>query len=136
MTAEIPLAPSAIPACLQNAGVTGAGGAGFPSYIKWEDLEDVDHLLINHQESEPNFYADKWLARERASAIGGFLNALTDRLFDTVIVGTKQKYRDAWVKPLEDVTEASICHPDALPVDVASESGVVVAYTPDVYPYS
>jgi Na+-translocating ferredoxin:NAD+ oxidoreductase RnfC subunit len=44
---------------IRNAGVSGAGGAGFPSHAKWDRLDEVDHLLVNHQESEPNYYLDK-----------------------------------------------------------------------------
>ena len=39
---------------LQEAGLSGAGGGGFPTYARWASIEEVDHLLVNHQESEPN----------------------------------------------------------------------------------
>lgn len=125
-----------IPRRIQAAGVAGAGGAGFPSYVKWLNLEDVDYLLVNHQESEPNFYADKWLGREHAEDLAAFVAALTDELFDCVIVGTKEKYRDDWLGPLESTLDATFHGPDDLPLDAEARSGAVVAATPDVYTYS
>ena len=120
---------------LRNAGIAGAGGAGFPAHAKWERLDEVDYLLVNHQESEPNYYIDKWLGRERADELGWLFDALLDRAFDAIIVGAKAKDRDRWMKPLEAVTDATVYEPSDLPLDPGSESGVVFAYTEDQYEY-
>lgn len=121
---------------LQNAGVAGAGGAGFPSYVKWSALEDVNCLMMNHQESEPLYYADKWLAREHAEEFGEFLHLLLNEIFDLVVVGTKEKYRSRWTDRLEASTDATIYEPADLPFDTETASGTVFVYTPDVYTYS
>lgn len=121
---------------IREAGVAGAGGAGFPSHVKWSSLDDVQYLLVNHQESEPNFYADKWLGREQANELASFITTLTKGLFDCVVLGTKEKYRDNWLGSLTDALNATVYGPDDLPLDVTSESGAVVAATPNVYTYS
>lgn len=55
---------------LQNAGITGAGGAGFPSYAKLK--EGIDTLLINGAECEPLLYTDYTiLKKERDVLISG-----------------------------------------------------------------
>lgn len=125
-----------LPSLVRAAGVAGAGGAGFPSYVKWQALDEVSCLMINHQESEPNYYADKWLAREHATAFAGFLDALLSSALDLVVVGTKAKYRGTWTDEFEAATDATVYGPEDLPVPVEEESGVVFVYTPDVYTYS
>ncbi|WP_306056629.1 NADH dehydrogenase subunit [Natronococcus wangiae] len=119
---------------LRNAGVAGAGGAGFPSYAKWEHLESVDSLLVNHQESEPNYYIDKWLGRKRTDELAALFDGLLDHAFDRIVIGAKRTDREEWVVDLERATDATIYEPDELPID-ESERGVVVAYTEDKYEY-
>ena len=41
---------------MKNAGIVGAGGAGFPSYAKL--AEGADTLVINGAECEPLLYTD------------------------------------------------------------------------------
>lgn len=120
---------------LRNAGVSGAGGAGMPSYAKWDRLDEVDHLLVNHQESEPNYYIDKWLGRERADEFATLFDALLGRAFETVVVGAKAKDRNEWMREFERATDATVYLPDQLPIDSDEESGVVFVYTDDKYEY-
>ncbi|WP_181685929.1 NADH dehydrogenase subunit [Halorhabdus salina] len=120
---------------IQRAGVAGAGGAGFPAYAKWERLEDVDAVLINHQESEPNFLKDRWIGREHTELLASFCDALLDAVLDTVVIGTKEHYRGVWVGALEEATDATVVKPDELPVDVDDREGVIVACTGDRYEY-
>ncbi|MBW3582964.1 MAG: hypothetical protein KY455_07695 [Euryarchaeota archaeon] len=49
---------------IQEAGVVGAGGAGFPAYVKYQD--PVQLLVANGCESEPGYYCDKLLLRDEA----------------------------------------------------------------------
>lgn len=127
--------PDEIASTVCNAGISGAGGAGFPSYVKWEALDDVQYLMVNHQESEPNFYGDKWLLQDRAEEFATFLETLTAELFDAVVIGAKAKNRDEWMREFEAATDATVYSPDELPVDADEESGVVVAYTDDKFQY-
>lgn len=119
---------------LRNAGVAGAGGAGFPTYAKWERLTEVDSLLVNHQESEPNYYLDKWLGHDRAEELATLFEGLLDRAFDRIVVAAKETDRRPWLEPLEAATDAAVYEPADLPV-AEDESGVVVAYTDDRYEY-
>lgn len=92
---QLEIDPLEIPGVLRESGVAGAGGAGFPSAVKWEQLDNVHSLLINHQESEPGYYSDKWLVREHASEFAAFLDGLLDAgAFERIVVGTKAKYRE------------------------------------------
>ncbi len=52
---------------LQNAGIVGAGGAGFPSYMKLADGADL--LCINCAECEPLMYTDYMLMQEEMAKI-------------------------------------------------------------------
>ncbi len=118
---------------LRRAGLSGAGGGGFPTYAKWESLDDVEHLLVNHQESEPNCYVDKWIGREHTAELADTFDALLAAHLDSVVIGAKLTDRDPWVRPLEDATGATVYLPDDLPIDPGTTSGVVVAYTDSAY---
>jgi len=132
----VDVAPTEIARTLQSAGVAGAGGAGFPSYVKWEDLDGVNYLLVNHHESEPNCYGDKWIGQEHAAEFSALFEALLETVFDVIVVGTKNKYRGVWTDDLETATDATTYGPDELPRQIDDESGVVTAYTADKYGYS
>ena len=47
---------------MRQAGIIGAGGAGFPTYIKYKDPQP--HLMVNATESEPGYQADKVMHKE------------------------------------------------------------------------
>jgi Na+-translocating ferredoxin:NAD+ oxidoreductase RnfC subunit len=88
---------------------------------------------VNHQESEPNYYIDKWLGHERADELGQLFDALLDRALDAIVIGAKAKERDPWMGPLETATDATVCEPSDIPLDPGSKSGVVIAYPEDQY---
>lgn len=123
-----------IVAAIRDAGVAGAGGAGFPTYSKWERIDEVDALLVNHQESEPNYFIDKWLGREHSTAFASLFEFLLDELLDVVVVSAKYKDRGN-LRALERLTDGTIYPPRQLPVAPSEESGVVFAYTDDTYQY-
>jgi len=133
MLDEFQSSPEQIATRLQEAGLSGAGGAGFPSYVKWNTIDEVDSLLVNHQESEPNCYVDKWIGREHAEELAALFDALLETTLDTVVIGAKQKDREPWLTPLEEATGGTVRAPDELPIDVAEESGVVFTYTQPRY---
>jgi H+/Na+-translocating ferredoxin:NAD+ oxidoreductase subunit C len=47
---------------MRQAGIVGAGGAGFPTYVKYNDPQP--HLMVNATESEPGYQADKAVHKE------------------------------------------------------------------------
>ena len=49
-----------------EAGVVGAGGAGFPTHVKLQ-ARKIDTYLINGAECEPLLAGDQYLMREKAA---------------------------------------------------------------------
>lgn len=49
-----------------NAGISGMGGAGFPTHIKSNNIKPIEFLIINGIECEPYISADDRLMREHA----------------------------------------------------------------------
>ncbi|MBQ0718862.1 MAG: electron transport complex subunit RsxC [Gammaproteobacteria bacterium] len=56
-------------ALIGDAGITGLGGAGFPSAVKLQPRQPINTLIINATECEPYITADDQLIRERAADI-------------------------------------------------------------------
>ena len=56
---------------IRNAGITGLGGAGFPTSVKLQPKanQPIDTLILNGTECEPYITADDVLMRERAAEI-------------------------------------------------------------------
>ncbi len=48
----------AIVAAIKEAGLVGLGGAGFPTYVKYENAKNIDTLIINGVECEPYLSTD------------------------------------------------------------------------------
>jgi len=63
---------------IQQSGITGLGGAGFPTAIKLSGkiMSGIDSLIINGTECEPYITADDMLMRERADKILGGIDIL------------------------------------------------------------
>lgn len=130
-----PVSTDGIAERVRAAGVAGAGGAGFPAYAKWERAADLRCLLVNHQESEPTTYKDKWLGRTAADDFAALLAALTDGPLEAAVVGAKARNRDPWCLPLEAALAPAVYEPGDLPLDAASLDGTAMAYTGDRYEY-
>ncbi|MEZ0185909.1 MAG: electron transport complex subunit RsxC [Candidatus Reddybacter sp.] len=56
-------------AMIRDAGITGLGGAGFPSAVKLQPRQTITTLIINATECEPYITADDQLIRQRAADI-------------------------------------------------------------------
>lgn len=54
---------------LQEAGLVGMGGAGFPTYLKYQTKRVINHLLINAAECEPFLTCDDRLMMEEGHAV-------------------------------------------------------------------
>ena len=80
-------------------GLVGAGGANFPTYFKY--LRPTQALIVNAEEGEPGFEADKLLLREHADEFELILNALRGIFgFEQIYIGAKEKDREK-LAPLE-----------------------------------
>ncbi|MDR1061372.1 MAG: SLBB domain-containing protein, partial [Clostridiales bacterium] len=78
-----------------QAGIVGAGGAGFPTHKKLAPGggEPPDTLLINAAECEPLLASDRYAMRHFATEIAEALALLkTEFRFSRVAIGTKKKY--------------------------------------------
>lgn len=60
-----------------DAGISGMGGAGFPTHIKTNARVDVEFLIINGVECEPYITSDDRLMREHAWQIRQGIDVLT-----------------------------------------------------------
>lgn len=54
---------------IQNSGIAGMGGAGFPTHLKSGVSQPIDYLIINAVECEPYITADDLLMQEAATTI-------------------------------------------------------------------
>ena len=78
---------------IAEAGVVGAGGAGFPTYVKL--AAKADTVLINAAECEPLLHKDKEVLREYADAVlEGLAIAMALVGAPRGVIGIKGKYED------------------------------------------
>lgn len=76
-----------------EAGVVGAGGAGFPTHVKMQ--AKAEYLLVNGAECEPLLHKDKELLKHHApDVIRGALLAADSVGASHVMVCVKEKYAD------------------------------------------
>ena len=61
---------------MKNAGIVGAGGAGFPSYAKLAD--GADTLVVNGAECEPLLYTDYILLKKEMPMVLSGIKAVMD----------------------------------------------------------
>lgn len=78
---------------VQDSGVIGAGGAGFPTYVKLDC--QVDMVLANGAECEPLLYKDQVLMQRWTSDLfGGMLLAMKEVGASYGVIGIKKKNTD------------------------------------------
>ncbi|AWL11436.1 Electron transport complex subunit [Saliniradius amylolyticus] len=65
---------------ISRAGISGMGGAGFPTHIKVSPKKNVDFLIINGVECEPYITSDDMLMREHAWQIRQGIDVMTHLL--------------------------------------------------------
>ena len=102
---------------LQNNGVVGAGGAGFPSYCKL--AEGADTLLINAVECEPLLYTSYTLLQERIRDIVIGMRAVMEYV-----------HIPRGLIAVKDYRAAKLGYSDGQEL----APGVFIKYIPNVYP--
>ncbi len=76
---------------ISNAGVVGAGGAGFPTHVKLNAKADT--LVCNAAECEPLLHKDKEILRYFTQDVIAGLEAAREKTgADRVVIGLKRKY--------------------------------------------
>ena len=102
---------------MKDAGIIGAGGAGFPSYAKL--AEGADTLLINGAECEPLLYTDYIiLKRELSMVLSGIKAVLEGTGIPRAVIAVKAH------------TAKRLGFKDGEKLD----TGITVRVLPDVYP--
>lgn len=77
----------------QNAGIVGAGGAGFPTHVKLNAKAET--FIINAAECEPLIETDKYLCRSfPEKVVGGTLIAAAHLGAKRIVIAIKGKYHD------------------------------------------
>jgi Na+-translocating ferredoxin:NAD+ oxidoreductase RnfC subunit len=103
---------------IQAGGVIGAGGAGFPTYVKLESQADI--VIANGAECEPLLNKDQVLMQCRApSLIGGMMLAMHQVGASRGVIGIKKKHADT-IAVLRDVLPDNI---DLLEMDDVYPAG-------------
>lgn len=69
-----------------NAGISGMGGAGFPTHIKASPKKDVEFLIVNGVECEPYISSDDRLMREHAWQIRQGIDVLVHLLSPKMVI--------------------------------------------------
>ncbi|MCL2683681.1 MAG: SLBB domain-containing protein [Synergistaceae bacterium] len=92
---------------IYEAGVVGAGGAGFPTHKKLSGAFDT--IIVNAAECEPLLASDRYVMRNFAGEITAALSALKRETGAArIVVGTKKKYEReiaALKKPFAEADE-------------------------------
>ena len=106
---------------IRQSGVVGLGGAGFPTYVKWNvDPERIEELIVNGAECEPYITSDSLTMIERADDMELALRAFQKHFsVKRIIIG------------IESNKQTAIGSMNAM---AAKMEGVEVAVLPQVYP--
>ena len=77
---------------IYNAGVVGAGGAGFPTHMKM--TKEVGTFIVNGAECEPLLEVDKFLMREKSYELIKGMEIIAENLKSKrIVIGLKKKYK-------------------------------------------
>ncbi|GHU46373.1 hypothetical protein AGMMS50289_19670 [Betaproteobacteria bacterium] len=100
------MSPKAVLQYLQDAGVVGMGGAGFPSHAKMQNSTVLEDLVINGAECEPYITCDDRLMRERAGEIVAGSRVIRDLLqVKRVLIGIEDNKPEA-IAAMREAVEA------------------------------
>jgi Na+-translocating ferredoxin:NAD+ oxidoreductase RnfC subunit len=96
-----------LPDLLRNAGVVGAGGAGFPTYVKAQSK--AEFVVANGAECEPLLHKDTELMIGQAAAVVRGLQLMMESTgAKDGIIGVKEKKKDA-IAALEAACKGTKC---------------------------
>jgi electron transport complex protein RnfC len=109
---------------IRDCGITGMGGAGFPTAVKMAVKgKQIDTLIINAAECEPYITADDMLMRERAlEAMHGIQILMKLTSADNCLIGIEDNKPEA-IKAMEDALHT-----------VHGEHHIAVVTIPTKYP--
>lgn len=98
---------------IKESGIVGLGGAGFPTYVKFDvDPESIEYLIINGAECEPYVTSDTVTMLTRADDMAYALKELNRCLgIKNVIIGIENNKKNAIAemnKMAASITECSV----------------------------
>ncbi len=77
------------------AGVVGAGGAGFPTHVKYSGNFEIEFFIVNAAECEPLLYTDQELIRLYADELLEGVHIISNALnVKRAYIGIKEKYKE------------------------------------------
>ncbi len=78
---------------VRSNGVAGAGGAGFPTYVKLD--RTVDTVILNAAECEPLLHKDKEILRHHMDRVlDGMVQVMAQVRAERGLIAIKEKYED------------------------------------------
>lgn len=90
---------------IKDNGIVGMGGSGFPTYVKYDHLKDIDYLVINAAECEPYITADFALMDKYLDEVLLAIRKIIDVMaIKEVAIGIR-KNETEYIKKLEDKTK-------------------------------
>jgi len=90
---------------IADAGISGMGGAGFPTHIKVNSKPDINFLIINGAECEPYITADDLLMMEQSDAIVDGIKILDKLLTPAFILIAIEDNKPKAIQALQQATE-------------------------------
>lgn len=76
---------------LEECGIVGLGGSGFPTYIKYNTDKKINTLLVNAVECEPYITADYFVIKEKSEEILEAIDAILEiNNIDRAIIAIKK----------------------------------------------
>ena len=89
---------------ISDAGISGMGGAGFPTHIKVNSKPDINFLIINGAECEPYITADDLLMMEHSDAIVDGIKILDKLLTPAFILIAIEDNKPKAIKAMQQAT--------------------------------
>ena len=110
---------------IQQAGIVGLGGAGFPSHLKLSNAHDVKLLIINAVECEPYITADDRLLQEHANEVISGIKVLQHILQPDLTVIAIEDNKPQATQAIETAVKQ---------LSEAQQIGLIVRNIPTCYP--
>jgi electron transport complex protein RnfC len=101
---------------IKDSGVVGLGGAGFPTYVKFNTDKAIDYLIVNCAECEPYITSDTYTMLERADEMAYAIDVILKYIdVKKVIIGIEKNKRTAIAKLKELASKNSKISVKVLP---------------------
>lgn len=92
-----------------NKGIVGCGGAGFPTYVKYRGVKDIDKVIINAVECEPYITADYMEAKANINyLLNGVLAMKKMANAKEVVIAFKNNKKTLVEKIKKEISDSSI----------------------------